>query len=123
MTLSNLVEATEEQKAQEQNNQSNQWIHRDRKVRIIECIDEILHFFLIRAIQIDFGDFSAEQREQVHMTLIEMYHSLANSFTELVEIKIKSRMVQKHERFLALVKEEDEIDEERVPFHLRLCLR
>ena len=84
---------------------------RDRQVRLVECVDEILHFFVIRATQMDFTAFTAEQRDLVYTVLDGIYYALVESFAELVEVSPRSRMVLKHRRFLALVKEEHDLEE------------
>lgn len=113
MTLENLVQESDEKA---------QWVQRDRKVRMIECIDEILHFFLIRVIQMDFSTFSDVQRNEVHQTLSTMYRNLVHSMQDFTPLAKNSRMAQKHQHYLTLIKEEHEIDEESIPFHLRLSL-
>jgi len=92
---------------------------------MIECVDEILHFFLIKSVQLNFIGFSENEREQVFTTLCELYDHLADSFSDFITInKQSSRMVLKHRAFLSLVKEEPDVDEEeKTPFHLLLCLK
>ena len=54
-----------------------------------------------------------------------MYDSLVKSFEEMVDIKVNSRIVLKHKKYLELVKEEPPVellDEDRIPFHVKLCL-
>ena len=89
---------------------------------MIECIDEILHFFLIRVIQMDFSTFSDVQRNEVHQTLSTMYTNLVHSMQDFIPLASNSRMAQKHQHYLTLIKEEHDIDEESIPFHLRLSL-
>lgn len=88
MTLENLVQESDEKA---------QWVQRDRKVRMIECIDEILHFFLIRVIQMDFSTFSDVQRNEVHQTLSTMYTNLVHSMQDFTPLAPNSRMAQKHQ--------------------------
>ena len=78
---------------------------------------------MLRSIQMDMSGYESDQREQVHATLVEMYHSLVKSFEDLlVEIKVNSRMVLKHQKYLDLVKESHEIDEDKIPLHIQLCI-
>jgi hypothetical protein len=51
-----------------------------------------------------------------------MYNSLVGSFSDLVEINLGSRMVTKHRKYLQLVKEDPEIEDSVIPYHLRLAL-
>ena len=73
----------------------------------------------------DLSTYDSEQRDQVYATLVQMYNSLVKSFEEMVDIKVNSRMVLKHKKYLELVKEEppaELLDEDRIPFHVKLCL-
>ena len=64
MTLENLVVQPQKEgqdKVQQlQTAQKYQWIHRDRKIRLIECVDEILHFFMLRSIQMDLSGYESD---------------------------------------------------------------
>ena len=70
----------------------------------------------------DFSSFNEEQRTEVHSTLIEMYQSLIRSLNAFVDINPSSRMAQKHSKLLILVKEESDMEDEQIPYHLRLSL-
>lgn len=98
-----------------------QWIIKERKVRLVECVDEILHFFVIRSIQMDLTAFSSEERQHLFTVLEEIYKCLVTSLNDLIQVNPGSRMALKHLKFLAIVKEDFDIDDSQVPFHLRLC--
>lgn len=85
-------------------------------------MDEILHFFVIRSIQMDLAGFSTQERHHLFTVLTQIYKTLVSSLADLVQVSQNSRMVLKHLQFLALINEDCDIDEAQVPFHLRLCL-
>ena len=58
----------------------------------------------------------------MHTTLTDMYNQLVTAMAEFVEVTPGSRMVQKHLKLLVLVKEESGLEEEHIPYHLRLSL-
>ena len=63
---------------------------------MIECVDEILHFFLIRSVQLTYDGYSETERSLVYETLLELYDNLCESFSDFIEIGRDSRMVKKH---------------------------
>mmetsp|Transcript_9280 Transcript_9280/g.11331 ORF Transcript_9280/g.11331 Transcript_9280/m.11331 type:complete len:159 (-) Transcript_9280:81-557(-) len=69
----------------------------------------------------DFSSFSEQQRIEVYHTFVKMYKGLVSALNAFVEINCESRMVRKHQQFLAIVKDESGLEESRIPYHLRLC--
>ena len=46
MTIANLPSSLKDQ-------DKAQWIKSDLKQRLVDCVDQIIHFFVIRSLQID----------------------------------------------------------------------
>ena len=82
-------------------------------------MDQILHFFVIRSLQIDLGGHSLIERQEVFAALKEIFDAMVGAFGELIEIVPNSRLVARSHRFLQKILGIDEI---RLPLHLKSCL-
>ena len=86
----------------------------------MDCVDQILHFFVIRSLQIDLSSHSPNERQEVFAALKEIFDAMVGAFSELIEIVPNSRLMVRNQRFLQKMLGIDEID---LPLHLKVCFQ
>ena len=112
MTLANLPGTLKD-------SEQAQWIKNDLKVRLVDCVDQILHFFVIKTLQIDYGSYSAMERSEIYAAFKEMFDAMVDAFGDFIEIHRNSRLVARNQRFLQCLLGFTEVP---LPLHLRACL-
>ena len=69
-------------------------------MRLVDCVDQILHFFVIKTLQIDYGSYSAMERSEIYAAFKEMFDAMVDAFGDFIEIHRNSRLVARNQRFL-----------------------
>lgn len=89
-------------------------------MRLIDCVDQILHFFVIKTLQIDYESYSAMEKSEIYAAFKEMFDAMVDAFGSLIEIQRNSRLVARNQKFLQCLQGFTEV---HLPLHLRACFR